>query len=95
MISMAHRRVRIDLTPWAGSAVQVELWFDTFFAPTLASEGVFVDNVTYETLCHDPATLDCIGDPDCPRDADECTEEVCAEGYTCSATARNALGCPD
>ena len=41
----------VDLTAWAGKAIQLEIAFDTKDASMNATEGVFIDDFTVSTTC--------------------------------------------
>ncbi len=85
--------VRVDLTPWAGSTVKLEWYFDTYFTPVNAHEGVYLDRVSLGHSCSHRATLECVGMQDCSFDGDLCTQNTC-ESHECGTTPSGAAGCP-
>jgi hypothetical protein len=71
---------QVDLTAYAGQAVQLEFRFEADDAATLTGEGVYLDGVRVTTSC---APAPCQDDPDCPY-FDACTPSRCVGGLCLS-----------
>ena len=66
----------VNLTPWAGQAVQLRFSFDTVDGILNETTGVFVDDLNISQNCGDPQ---CANGLDC-NDNDVCTQDTCQNG---------------
>ncbi|MSQ81426.1 MAG: hypothetical protein EXR77_00710 [Myxococcales bacterium] len=73
------RHLRIDLTPWQGKVVQLQLVFDSASCPDTEGLGWLVSDLAV----HAGVAKKCQTAPDC-EDGNSCTAEVCLGGGWCS-----------
>ena len=82
-------QIQVDLSAFAGSAVEIGFLFDTVDAIDNDGEGVFIDDILVGTGC---GSVGCTEDWEC-EDGEKCTIDTCGDDGKCHHVWDPDCGC--
>ena len=75
------RHIAVDLSSWQGKSIQLAWQFNTKTNAKNTFEGIYLDDVTVETICPDLGKILCNDQQACNDDGVTCTADTCT-GYS-------------